>query len=72
VTGGEAPAGGHPLTDPGPAGRTRKVVSEEIPPGYHELPEAERKKIARRLARQVRAWLGHRGTVSEQLGLPKS
>jgi len=48
------------------------VVTEVVPANYHSLPEAEPMKIARRLARQVRAGLGHGGTVSEQLGLPRS
>jgi hypothetical protein len=48
---------------------TPKVVTEQIPPDYRNLPEAERKKIALRLARQIRAGLGHGGMVSEQLGL---
>lgn len=55
-----------------PAGRTPKVVTEAVPADYADLPEAERKKIALRLARQVRAGLGIGGTVSEQVGLPRS
>jgi hypothetical protein len=35
-----------------PAGPTPKVITEEIPPDYATLPEAERLAIARRLARR--------------------
>jgi hypothetical protein len=51
---------------------TPKAVTEAIPADYADLHEDERKKIALRLARQVRAGLGLGGTVSEQLGLPRS
>ena len=51
-------------------GKTPKAVTEQIPPDYATLPEAERQAIALRLARQLRAGLGLGGTVSEQVGLP--
>jgi hypothetical protein len=52
--------------------KTPKVVTEQIPPDYRELPEAKRKKFALRLAWQVRAGLGRGGTISGQLGQPRS
>ncbi len=55
-----------------PAGKTPKAITEAVPENYPDMPEAERKEIALRLARQVRAGLGRGGTVSEQLGLPGS
>ena len=48
--------------------KTPKVITEAIPPGYRSLPGDERKKIARKLAGQVRAGLRLGGTISEQLG----
>jgi hypothetical protein len=51
-------------------GKTPKAVTEQIPPDYATLPEAERLAIALRLARQLRAGLGLGGTISEQVGLP--
>jgi hypothetical protein len=44
-----------------------KVITEKIPANYQDLPEAERKAIAWRLAGQLRAGLGP-GTISGQLG----
>lgn len=52
--------------------KTPKVVTEEILQDYQDLPGAARLAIARRLTRQVRARLGYGGTLSEQLGLPRS
>jgi hypothetical protein len=55
-----------------PDRETPKVITEKIPANYRSLPKAERIKIAWRLARQIRAGLGYGGTISEQLGLPRS
>jgi hypothetical protein len=55
----------------GTVNKTLKVITEAIPANYRELPKAERLAIARRLARQVRAGLGHGGTISEQLGISR-
>jgi hypothetical protein len=41
---------------------TPKVITEKIPENYRDLPPAERTVIARRLAGQLRAGLGH-GTI---------
>jgi hypothetical protein len=49
---------------------TPKAITEAVPANYRELPEAERKKVALRLARQVRAGLGLGATISRWLSVP--
>lgn len=38
---------------------TSKAITEKIPANYAQLPEEQRKQIALRLARQIRAGLGY-------------
>jgi hypothetical protein len=50
--------------------KTPKAITEAIPPDYRSLPKDERRKIARRLARQIIS--GTAPTISSQLALPGS